>query len=115
MVILGFLFSILGANFVVLIRFVTLGSTVMSEGLVVVPPRFVAGSTKPSVVEFPKARSGVMIPGLGGVSDGMLGLVPSVCLLATPRGDAVSFVVKPGNCVIVATLRGWSKAMVLNL
>lgn len=116
----GIIFS--GCAFTLLVRclitsskFVPLRLTALSGSLVAVPPGFAAGSTRPHVVDFSKAGSGVMNPGLVWVANGIVGPVPSACLLVPPEGEAVSLVVEPSTCVIFSALQAMSEGVVSDL
>lgn len=76
---------------------------------------FAIRSVGPSMVGFSKAGSKVTISGSIGVFNGMLGPVPSVGLLTTPEGDAVSSVLMPNTVAIALALRASSKVMVSDL
>lgn len=111
----GCAFTLLARCLVTSSKFVPLRLTALSGNLVAVLPGFAVGSTRPHVVDFSKAGSGVMNPGPIWVADGIVGPVPSTCLLVAPEGKAVSPVVEPGTCAIFLALRAMSEGVVSDL
>ena len=80
----GCALTLLARHLVTSSKLAPLGLTALSGSLVVVPPGFAAGSTRPLVADFSKVGSGVMTLSSVWVADGIVRSVLSACLLVPP-------------------------------